>query len=123
MRGLLKKDAHAIEKLLTTLQPDMLCLQETKLNVHDAEANAKLGVVDGYHFVDHPCASTKGYSGTRVYVKNATFGGPYQAQTVCGFTFPAGVLREGTNSATRPEADSEDGNSSKNNKTSSSKDV
>nr|CCC92310.1 putative apurinic/apyrimidinic endonuclease [Trypanosoma congolense IL3000] len=68
LRGLLKKDSNAIKKLLEEERPDALCLQETKLNVGDA-ANATLGAVKGYDFVDHPCSAKKGYSGTRTYIK------------------------------------------------------
>ncbi|KAG8341732.1 putative Endonuclease Exonuclease phosphatase family [Trypanosoma vivax] len=68
LRGLLKKDSSAIQKLLEEQKPDALCLQETKLNMDDP-INETLGVVPGYQFVDHPCRSKKGYSGTRTYVK------------------------------------------------------
>ncbi|RNF07481.1 AP-endonuclease, partial [Trypanosoma conorhini] len=70
LRGLLRKDAQAIRRLLEAEQPDALCLQETKLNPEDPQ-NAKLGEVAGYRFVDHACRAKKGYAGTRTYVKDA----------------------------------------------------
>ncbi|ORC89930.1 apurinic/apyrimidinic endonuclease, partial [Trypanosoma theileri] len=42
LRGLLRKDNRAIQKLLEAEQPDALCLQETKLNPNDPQ-NATLG--------------------------------------------------------------------------------
>ncbi|KPI85124.1 apurinic/apyrimidinic endonuclease-redox protein AP-endonuclease [Leptomonas seymouri] len=86
LRGVLKKDAAALKDFLAAEQPDILCLQETKLNVDDAAANAGLGVVDGYVFVDHPCAYKKGYSGTRTYMRTSSMVEKLNAQCTRGFT-------------------------------------
>ncbi|CCW64994.1 unnamed protein product [Phytomonas sp. EM1] len=69
LRGLLRKNESALRDLLHKERFDIFCLQETKLNPGDA-GNETLGVVEGYSFVDHPCAAKNGYSGTRTYVKN-----------------------------------------------------
>lgn len=83
LRGLLKKDSLAIQTLLKEEQPDVLCLQETKLNLGDPQ-NSTLGVVPGYCFVDHVCRAKKGYSGTRTYTKNS-LGLEWRITTVKGF--------------------------------------
>lgn len=89
LRGLLKKDSAAIEALLLREQPDVLCLQETKLNSDDAAGNAALGGVAGYQFVDHPCTMKKGYSGTRTYLKTDSVVAPRNAVCTRGFHLPS----------------------------------
>ncbi|KAG5508776.1 hypothetical protein JKF63_05274 [Porcisia hertigi] len=89
LRGLLKKNASVLKEFLEAERPDVLCLQETKLNVDEAGANAALGVVDGYVFVDHPCAFKKGYSGTRTYMKETTVVKELHARCTRGFTLPS----------------------------------
>ncbi|KPA77869.1 apurinic/apyrimidinic endonuclease-redox proteinAP-endonuclease [Leptomonas pyrrhocoris] len=89
LRGMLKKDDAALKDFLAAEQPDILCLQETKLNVDDAAGNAKLGVVDGYAFVDHPCAYKKGYSGTRTYMRTHSMVEQLHARCTRGFTLPS----------------------------------
>ncbi|KEG12697.1 apurinic/apyrimidinic endonuclease [Trypanosoma grayi] len=83
LRGLLRKDARAIQQLLEAEQPDALCLQETKLNPEDPQ-NTTLGEVPGYRFVDHACRAKKGYSGTRTYIKD-TVAAEWKTTTVKGF--------------------------------------
>ncbi|RNF13541.1 AP-endonuclease [Trypanosoma cruzi] len=83
LRGLLRKDGQAIQRLLEEERPDALCLQETKLNPDDPQ-NVKLGEVPGYCFVDHVCRAKKGYSGTRTYIKN-TAATEWKTVTVKGF--------------------------------------
>ncbi|GET87425.1 apurinic/apyrimidinic endonuclease-redox protein [Leishmania tarentolae] len=89
LRGLLKKNPSALTLFMEAEQPDILCLQETKLNVDEADANASLGVVDGYSFVDHPCAFKRGYSGTRTYMKNRTTVKELHARCTRGFVLPS----------------------------------
>ncbi|ESL06465.1 apurinic/apyrimidinic endonuclease [Trypanosoma rangeli SC58] len=83
LRGLLRKDGQAIQRLLEEEQPDALCLQETKLNPEDPQ-NAKLGGAPGYRFVDHACRAKKGYSGTRTYIKD-TAAAAWRTVSVKGF--------------------------------------
>jgi AP endonuclease 1 len=90
LRGLLKKDEMALKDLITKENPDLLLLQETKLNADDVAGNAKLGVVEGYSFVDHPCAYKKGYSGTRTYMRNDTMVEQLSARCTRGFALPSG---------------------------------
>ncbi|EPY27696.1 AP endonuclease 1 [Angomonas deanei] len=85
LRGILKKNPKAISDFLSKESPDILALQETKLNTTEAEANAKLGVVEGYTFVDHPCRVKKGYSGTRTYVKTDAISVALKATHTKGF--------------------------------------
>lgn len=89
LRGLLRKDEKVIASLCAREKPDVLCLQETKLQANDKAniENVSLGVVPGYVHVDHPCAVKNGYSGTRTYVKkeHADAG----ARHLCGF-LPSG---------------------------------
>ncbi|CAM37706.1 apurinic/apyrimidinic endonuclease-redox protein [Leishmania braziliensis MHOM/BR/75/M2904] len=89
LRGLLKKNASVLREFIEAEKPDVLCLQETKLNTDEADANAVLGVVDGYTFVDHPCAFKRGYSGTRTYMKNSTFVQQLHARCTRGFILPS----------------------------------
>ncbi|KAG5508940.1 hypothetical protein GH5_06156 [Leishmania sp. Ghana 2012 LV757] len=89
LRGLLKKNASALRELLEAEKPDVLCLQETKLNIDEAEANAALGVVDGYDFVDNPCAFKRGYSGTRTYMKKSSMVQELHARCTRGFSLPS----------------------------------
>lgn len=59
---------NPLEWLVDSQQPDILCLQETKLS--DLKEAATIGVLPGYVFVDSVSTAKKGYSGTRTYVKN-----------------------------------------------------
>lgn len=72
LRALLKKDTNELQKLVTEQQPDILCLQETKLS--DVAEGRNIGVLDGYTFVDSISTAKKGYSGTRTYVKKGLEG-------------------------------------------------
>lgn len=68
LRSLVSKDGgKVLTRLCETHKPDILCLQETKLQKPDPT----IGVVPGYTFVDSVCSleDKKGYSGTRTYVK------------------------------------------------------
>jgi exodeoxyribonuclease-3 len=53
------------DPFITTLQPDILCLQETKAQQHEVDAN-----LDGYEQFWHS-ASKKGYSGTAILSKTS----------------------------------------------------
>ncbi|EPY30867.1 AP endonuclease 1 [Strigomonas culicis] len=88
LRGMLKKDEKVIANFLKTESPDVLCLQETKLNVGDEAANDALGVVEGYTFADHPCRAKKGYSGTRTYIKTSSMLQLLHAHHTRGFHLP-----------------------------------
>lgn len=89
LRGVLRKDDKALEKLVLKEQPDVLCLQETKLNPADVEANRTLGEVPGYVFVDHVSELKKGYSGTRVYLHKKRMESHLNAVVTEGFTLPS----------------------------------
>lgn len=88
LRGILRKDDTALLRLMKKEQPDVLCLQETKLNPAEAEANKSLGMIPNYEFVDHVSYTKKGYSGTRVYLHQNRVIEEMNAVTTCGFTFP-----------------------------------
>lgn len=110
LRGMLKKDVSALKDFLAAEQPDVLCLQETKLNVEDAAANAALGVVDGYAFVDHPCAYKKGYSGTRTYLRTSSMVTRLHARCTRGFALPSADASAGvSNTVTVEGAGDEEG--------------
>lgn len=66
LRALLNKSKD-LEALIKKEEPDILCLQETKLS--DWADCPKLGKVPGYDFYDSISVAKKGYSGTRTYVK------------------------------------------------------
>ncbi|KAG5481990.1 hypothetical protein LSCM1_05703 [Leishmania martiniquensis] len=100
LRGLLRKNASALRELMEAEKPDVLCLQETKLNINEVEANAALGVVDGYAFVDHPCAFKRGYSGTRTYMKKSTVVQELHAQCTRGFSLPSAPQAGATTGST-----------------------
>lgn len=85
LRGMLKKDSAILTSFLQKENPDILCLQETKLNPSEPELNAKLGVVPNYQFFDHISYTKKGYSGTRVYLHQQRICGTMQARVTCGF--------------------------------------
>lgn len=76
LRALLQKDAGALTRLVAAEQPDVLCLQETKLqaeHVSDAEASSKLLASAGGPFSQaHFNCSTakKGYSGVAVFCRS-----------------------------------------------------
>lgn len=89
LRGVLRKDASALSRFMKKEKPDILCLQETKLNPAEAKENQQLGVVPGYWFVDHVSHAKKGYSGTRVYIHTAGLGKEWHVATTCGLAFPA----------------------------------
>ncbi|CUG88396.1 apurinic/apyrimidinic endonuclease, putative [Bodo saltans] len=80
LRALLKKDGNPLQTLIDTQQPDILCLQETKLS--DPIEAAKTGVIAGYTFTDSISTAKKGYSGTRTYVKDNM---NYNVSHVAGF--------------------------------------
>lgn len=106
LRGLLKKDEHAISTLLRAEGADVLCLQETKLNVGDA-ANETLGVVPGYTFVDHPCAAKRGYSGTRTYLRTASMVETLGARSEAGFMSTPQAASAASDATLMPEGDIE----------------
>lgn len=101
LRGVIRKDERCIEKLLLKEKLDVLCLQETKLNPEDADANAKLGLVPGYTFVDHPCDAKRGYSGVRTYIKQ---GGLFAvANGDAGLTATTGMTLPGAATPTKDD--------------------
>lgn len=99
LRGLLKKTPTALTDFMAAEKPDVLCLQETKLNVDEAAANAALGVVDGYAFVDHPCGFKRGYSGTRTYLRTSTMVERLHARCTRGFSLPLAAAADASSSA------------------------
>ena len=66
IRAVLRK-SNDLQKLLKREQPDLLCLQETKLAV--SRDCAEIGKLKGYVHVDSVSTKRNGYSGTRVYLR------------------------------------------------------
>jgi len=97
LRGKLKKDPSFISKFVEDEGPDILCLQETKLNPDAMAENETLGMVPGYTFTDSISHAKKGYSGTRVYVRVGGGGaaaGVGSHSTTTGFSFPSAAAPE-----------------------------
>lgn len=65
IRAILKKD---FLKDINTLDPDMLCLQETKAQPEDAQKS--LSLLTGYHYYFNSSKARKGYSGTAILTKD-----------------------------------------------------
>jgi exodeoxyribonuclease-3 len=64
IRAIMKKDfLDDVKKM----NPDVLCLQETKAQPQDAEAS--LSAIDGFHYYFNSSKSRKGYSGTAILSK------------------------------------------------------
>ncbi len=64
IRAIMKKD---FEANVEALAPDILCLQETKAQIPDAEK--ALSVMSGYHVYINDSKRRKGYSGTAILSK------------------------------------------------------
>lgn len=64
IRAIMKKDFAGSVK---TLEPDILCLQETKANRE--QVNIALQLVNGYHVYANASKEKKGYSGTAILSK------------------------------------------------------
>lgn len=88
LRGILRKDEKVLTKFVEKEQPDILCLQETKLNPAEGSENQKLGVIPNYCFIDHVSHTKKGYSGTRVYLHEKRMQQELRALVTCGFSLP-----------------------------------
>ena len=71
LRALLK--GENLSKLVKDQQPDVLCLQETKLQ---KDAAPTIGSLPGYTFFDTCSTEKLGYSGVRVYVRDGLNLGP-----------------------------------------------
>lgn len=67
LRAVLKKGTE-LQQLVLDRNPDILCLQETKISDWDDCKNH--GVLPGYSYVDSISVAKKGYSGTRTYIRN-----------------------------------------------------
>lgn len=88
LRGVLRKDPTSLKNFLEREKPDILCLQETKLNPAEERENRHLGEVPGYTFVDHVSHTRKGYAGTRVYLHLSRISRTMNPVVTCGFSFP-----------------------------------
>eukprot|EP00759_Apiculatamorpha_spiralis_P044907 PhF_6_TR41711/c0_g1_i1/m.63285/K10771/APEX1; AP endonuclease 1 len=66
LRAALRKNEKEFLQLFKTESPDVVCLQETKLQSDDTD----IGKVPGYACYDSCSTQKKGYSGTRIYVKD-----------------------------------------------------
>ena len=66
LRAVARNHEEGFLSLMHTEAPDVLCVQETKLQSDDSDYLA----VPGYSFYDSFSMEKKGYSGTRVYVKD-----------------------------------------------------
>jgi len=89
LAGLLRKDAHALARLVATERADCLCLQEHKLQAGaTAGVEASLGLPPGWHVSWAASTARKGYSGVAIATRHA----------------PLAVVREGVG---LPEADGE----------------
>jgi len=64
IRAIMKKD---FLKDVTEMSPDIICLQETKAQIEDAEK--ALEALDGYHIYLNSSKARKGYSGTAIISK------------------------------------------------------
>lgn len=74
IRALLKKDAEALSKLVGAENPDVVCLQETKLqDIHVADVEGTTGL-PGWHHHWHCSTAVKGYSGTAIFSRKAPLG-------------------------------------------------
>jgi len=70
LRGALKNKPDILENLVSTHKPDLLCLQETKLQ--ESHVSEFEGCIDGY-IGYWTCSTTKkGYSGNAVFVKSGS---------------------------------------------------
>ena len=71
LRSLLKKDQRGLASLLYVHSPDVLCLQETKIQVkHEAQLAQQLLEL-GYVAYWSTCISKKGYAGTAILFKKS----------------------------------------------------
>ena len=70
LRAVMRNWDKEFHQLFETERPDVVCLQETKLQPNAAE-NAKLAKVSGYVFYESCSSAKKGYSGTRIYVRDS----------------------------------------------------
>ena len=64
IRAILKKD---FIKDIQSLDPDILCIQETKAQPEDAQKS--LSLINGYHYYYNSSKTRKGYSGTALLSK------------------------------------------------------
>jgi len=64
IRAIIKKD---FDKNVKKLNPDILCLQETKANTEQVKDTVQL--LDGYHVAANASKGRKGYSGTAILSK------------------------------------------------------
>ena len=71
LRALVKKDPDAIANLIQTLNLDVLCLQETKLQqTHLTDPKVTLPVVPANYDAHYSCSTAKkGYSGTASFIR------------------------------------------------------
>lgn len=68
MRSLLRKNPRAIQDLVDQYDPDVLCLQETKLQ--QAHEDIFANILDGFETVVFNSSTARlGYSGTAIYAK------------------------------------------------------
>eukprot|EP00172_Hildenbrandia_rubra_P002319 Plantae.Rhodophyta-Hildenbrandia_rubra.ctg3088.p2 GENE.Plantae.Rhodophyta-Hildenbrandia_rubra.ctg3088~~Plantae.Rhodophyta-Hildenbrandia_rubra.ctg3088.p2 ORF type:complete len:302 (+),score=48.61 Plantae.Rhodophyta-Hildenbrandia_rubra.ctg3088:328-1233(+) len=71
LRGLLRKSVTTLDELVKKEQPDIICLQETKLQqVHETDFQ---DILDGYTSIFHSSSSRKGYSGNVVFFDRKRF--------------------------------------------------
>ena len=68
IRAIMKKD---FPKSIKKLNADIICLQETKANTE--QVKIALELIDGYHIYANASKEKKGYSGTAVMTKIATY--------------------------------------------------
>lgn len=74
LRALLRKDPHALHKLVETYQPDILCLQETKLQqVHEPLFFRLLEDCGYRHVLFNSSRARLGYSGTAIFSRHVHF--------------------------------------------------
>lgn len=74
LRALLKKDAEAIERLVTLEQVDVLCLQEHKLQEKHVTEIEEQVLIDGWAAC-WSCSVKPGYSGTCILYRKDAFDG------------------------------------------------
>ena len=76
LRGLIKKDPQALQKLVELEKVDVLCLQETKLQSKNVDEVATLIELPGWS-MHWNCSSGKlGYAGVAIFIREAAFDAP-----------------------------------------------
>jgi len=74
LRALTSKDPGALARLVEAEAPDVICLQETKLQDVHVDASQAVTGLDGWHHHWHCSTAVKGYSGTAIISRHKPLG-------------------------------------------------